>query len=135
MANILIVEDEDTLRNLYLMVFSSRGHWCVACEKAEDVDTAVADFIPDAAIVDIMLTGEENGVSLAWKLRQRFSKMLIIVVSGFLENWDKTDIMDCGADLIMRKPFRMNNLAKMVEAYLAGGQCVLDEGVLKLNRN
>ncbi len=121
MASILIVEDEDSLRNLYLMIFSSRGHWCVACEKAEDVDSALADFIPDAAIIDIMLTGEENGVSLAWKLRQRFKHTMIVVVSGFLEKWDKADIVDCGANLIMRKPFRMIELAKTVEAYLAGG--------------
>ena len=118
MANILIVEDDPDLRQLFLQLLSQEGHDCTACGAAEDADEALAARPPDLAILDINLPGE-HGVSLAWRIRQLHPSLPLIVTSAELEAWEREDIEDCGADRILEKPIPPDRLIALVREMLA----------------
>ena len=75
------------------------------------------------ALFDINLPGE-HGVSLAWRLRERLKDMPIIVLSSALGRWDVDDILDCGVDAVMGKPFELPKLKAIVRDAISHGRDV-----------
>ena len=64
MANLLLVEDDASVRRLVTLQLSLVGYDVRAAEDAAAARALLADGAPDLAILDIMLPGED-GFSLA----------------------------------------------------------------------
>jgi DNA-binding response OmpR family regulator len=119
MANILIVEDEEDSRELLRTVITLDGHTVIECASAEEVDDTRFIKKPDLAIVDINLP-REHGVSLAWRLRKRWPKLKIMVVSAALPLWETDDLRDCGIDHFFPKPYELSELRQKISEVLKG---------------
>ncbi len=121
MALILIVEDDDDSRGLARTVVESIGHEAVSCGRAEEVEVVLQGRPPDMALLDINLP-ERHGVSLAWHLRTLHEDLPIIIVSAVLEHWEQDDLFDCGADLVVPKPYRIEQLQRAIDTFLKHGR-------------
>ncbi|MEN9631117.1 MAG: hypothetical protein RJA10_4345, partial [Pseudomonadota bacterium] len=68
-ATLLVVDDEPELRGLLSEYFSRHGFEVRSADNAATARTLVAQQVPDVAILDVNMPGE-NGLSLARWLRE-----------------------------------------------------------------
>lgn len=81
MAKILIVEDNDDVREAIALVLARAGHDVVGASNAAAGRKALSDDGFDCAIVDVWMP-DENGLELIDSLRNGDPKPPVIVISG-----------------------------------------------------
>ena len=116
MRKILVVEDEDAIREVVALNLRLAGYEVTEAASAEQ---ALAVFSPsagfDVAVLDIMLPGM-NGFSLCETIRRDSSSIGIIMLSAKTLETDKIKGLSIGADDYMTKPFSVSELLARVEA-------------------
>lgn len=110
MRRILIVDDDEAIRELYKHVFTARGYEVETAENGKDGLEKVPVFIPDCVLLDITMP-IMTGVEFARKLRQdpdpRLRKIPFVVLTG--ESHKETSLQDS----FQRNTSRMVFLSKM----------------------
>ena len=116
MRKILVVEDEDAIREVVALNLRLAGYEVTEAASAEQ---ALAVFTPpagfDVAVLDIMLPGM-NGFSLCETIRRDSASIGIIMLSAKTLETDKIKGLSIGADDYMTKPFSVSELLARVEA-------------------
>ena len=116
MRKILVVEDEDAIREVVALNLRLAGYEVTVAASAEQ---ALAVFSPpagfDVAVLDIMLPGM-NGFSLCETIRRDSASIGIIMLSAKTLETDKIKGLSIGADDYMTKPFSVSELLARVEA-------------------
>ena len=116
MRKILVVEDEDAIREVVALNLCLAGYEVTEAASAEQ---ALAVFSPsagfDVAVLDIMLPGM-NGFSLCETIRRDSASIGIIMLSAKTLETDKIKGLSIGADDYMTKPFSVSELLARVEA-------------------
>lgn len=119
MRKILVVEDEDAIREVVALNLRLAGYEVTEAASAEQ---ALAVFSPpagfDVAVLDIMLPGM-NGFSLCETIRRDSASIGIIMLSAKTLETDKIKGLSIGADDYMTKPFSPSELVARVKAHLA----------------
>jgi len=116
MGNILIVEDDPSIRKLVRVNLAKRGY---TVSEAGDSHEAIALFqeVPvDLVLLDLMLPGL-SGVDICTWIRAR-SDVPIIILSARSEEDLKVAALDAGADDYVTKPFGHEELLARVRAFL-----------------
>jgi two-component system KDP operon response regulator KdpE len=116
MGNILIVEDDPSIRKLVRVNLVKRGY---TVSEAEDSHQAMAIFqaeTVDLVLLDLVLPGL-SGVDICLWMRAR-SDVPIIVLSARSEEDLKVAALDAGADDYVTKPFGQEELLARVRAFL-----------------
>jgi two-component system, OmpR family, KDP operon response regulator KdpE len=116
MGNILVVEDDPSVRKLVRVNLAKRGY---TVSEAEDSHQAIALFqeVPvDLVLLDLVLPGL-SGVDICTWIRAR-SDVPIIILSARLEEDLKVAALDAGADDYVTKPFGPEELLARVRAFL-----------------
>lgn len=116
MGNILIVEDDPSIRKLVRVNLVKRGY---TVSEAGDSHQAIALFqeVPvDLVLLDLLLPGL-SGVDICLWIRAR-SDVPIIILSARAEEDLKVAALDAGADDYVTKPFGQEELLARVRAFL-----------------
>jgi DNA-binding response OmpR family regulator len=113
--NLLIVEDNDDLRDSLADALGTRGHHVVAVDCAEAVPEQAELTCLDLAIVDLNLPGED-GLALAQRLREAQPGLGIIMLTARAQSSDKVAGYEHGADIYLTKPVSLQELAGAVQA-------------------
>lgn len=115
-ARILIVEDEDTLREALKYNLQREGYEVTtAADGLAAIETA-RTAAPDIVILDIMLPGLD-GFEVCRRLRSQ-STVPILMLTAKDEEIDKVLGLEIGADDYMTKPFSMRELKARIRAML-----------------
>ena len=118
MRKILVVEDEDAIREVVALNLRLAGYEVTEAASAEQ---ALAVFSPsagfDVAVLDIMLPGM-NGFSLCETIRRDSASIGIIMLSAKTLETDKIKGLSIGADDYMTKPFLMQELLLRISGIL-----------------
>lgn len=127
--NILVVEDEDAIREMLVMVLEQSDFNIIAVASAEEAQHSLADnAMPDLIVLDWMLPGI-SGVELAKRLKQDdlFKDLPIILLTARGEE-DKVRGLEIGADDYVTKPFSPKELIARIKAVLRrSGKNIEDE--------
>lgn len=113
--NLVVVEDNDSLRQVTVEVLRLHGHHALGCSCAEDIDDIPKTIPTDIFILDLNLPGED-GLSLAARLRRSYPKVGIIMVTARSQTSDKTRGYDIGADIYLCKPVSQEELLSAIQA-------------------
>lgn len=126
--HILIVEDNDGLRDATTVFLQDQGHRVTSLDCAEDVDNTPTHGLPDLYIIDVNLPGE-NGFSLAERIRQSHPTAGIVLMTARGQLQDRLEGYSCGADNYLIKPVEqaellacINSLARRVKPTESSGQ-------------
>ncbi|MBI1290644.1 response regulator [bacterium] len=100
---ILVLDDEPTTLAMLSNVLTNDGWQTLPARNTRDASSHLASVVPDAAIVDVFLGGED-GLEYVTSLRQRFPNMGIVVIS--LEDTESLaqKAIASGADYFLSKP-------------------------------
>src|SRR5262249_5824478 len=116
---VLLVEDEDDMRDLVTQLLRRLGYTVHAARQADD-GLALLDAHPEVALLltDISLPGGMNGRTLADRARQIRPGLKVLFMSGYsAEAVIHQGRLDPGLRLL-QKPFHINDLATHVRAAL-----------------
>ena len=119
MANLLLVEDDASVRRLVTMQLSLVGYDVRAAEDAAAARALLADGMPDLAILDIMLPGED-GIAILKELKASplTRNIPVIMATAKDSEYDKVIGLDLGADDYLSKPFGMMEMMSRIKAVL-----------------
>lgn len=116
---ILIVEDEEDLRDIIIYNLERNGYHTIGVETGElGLEQAIA-LKPDLVILDLMLPGM-SGLNVCRAIRQGdgTKKIPIIMVSAMGEEADIVSGLELGADDYLPKPFSPRILLARVRSVL-----------------
>jgi two-component system nitrogen regulation response regulator GlnG len=104
-ANILIVDDDDVIRETLFELLSTNYN-CATATTAEEALAKLEDKKVDVLLTDITLPGL-SGQDLLTQMQQRFPQTPVIVVSGITDEDQAQKLMTMGAFDYLLKPFRL----------------------------
>lgn len=136
---VLIIEDEVKIASAVAKALRSEGY-AVDVENDGDGGYAMASTEPyDILIVDRLIPGEYNGVSLIKQLRQENIHTPALLLTALSSTQQKTEGLDAGADDYLTKPFAIDELLARIRALLrrpiVQKGAVLSVGKLHLDTN
>ncbi|MFT5063856.1 MAG: two-component system phosphate regulon response regulator PhoB [Gammaproteobacteria bacterium] len=116
---ILIVEDDQAIREMVLFALEKEGFDVVEAGDATSARIAVADSQPDLVLMDWMLPGI-SGVEIARGLKRDddTKHIPIIMLTARGEEDDRVQGLDSGADDYIVKPFSVRELNARIRAVL-----------------
>ncbi len=116
MKRVLVVEDEDSIREMVALNLKMTGWEVLEAPSAERALELLHKSPPcDAALLDIMLPGMD-GLSLCETIRRDDGDIGIIIVSAKGQEDDKIRGLSIGADDYITKPFSVSELTARLEA-------------------
>jgi DNA-binding NtrC family response regulator len=112
MAAILIVDDDDAVRDVLYDIFSDE-HMCHAAATAEQALAFFREQTYDAVLTDISMPGL-SGVELLGILRREQPDTPVIVISGIGDRTHAEGLTKLGAFDFILKPFRIESIEQSV---------------------
>lgn len=112
---ILLVEDNDALREATLAFLQQKGHYVRGVGMAEEIDDMGGGFVPDVYVIDLNLP-DEDGLSLAKRLRATHPQVGIVITTARAKIGDKVVGYQSGADLYLTKPVHPQELMAGISA-------------------
>jgi CheY-like chemotaxis protein len=114
---ILVVEDNNDVADLLAEALRGIGHEVAVARDGEAAIVEVARHAPEAVLVDIGLPGID-GYELARRLRERpppsGERMLLVAVTGYGSEGDRTRAREAGFDHHLVKPVRLEQLTQLL---------------------
>jgi len=119
---ILIVEDEQPIREMITFALGAAGYATIEVADARAAHAAIAERVPDLILLDWMLPGV-SGLELARRLKkdELTREVPIIMLTARAEEEDKIHGLESGADDYVTKPFSPRELAARIKAVLRRG--------------
>ncbi len=114
---ILIVDDDQRLRDLLNRYLGEQGFAVKAVEGAEAMDKALAREHYDLIVLDLMMPGED-GLSICRRLRGGKESIPIIMLTAKGDDVDRIVGLEMGADDYLPKPFNPRELVARIHAVL-----------------
>lgn len=116
MANVLIVDDEEDIRELVGIYLKNEGYNICKAVNGQEALQCLSDMQIDLAILDVMMA-DMDGIALCMEIRKK-SNIPIIMLSAKDQDMDKVIGLSAGADDYLAKPFNPVELVARVKAQL-----------------
>ncbi len=114
---ILIVDDDQRLRDLLVRYLSEQGYTVLSAADARTMDQALARERFDLMVLDLMLPGED-GLSICRRLRGQGNALPIVMLTAKGDEIDRIVGLEMGADDYLPKPFNPRELLARISAVL-----------------
>ncbi|MEN8702184.1 response regulator transcription factor [Bacillus infantis] len=114
MKTILLVDDEERMKNLLALFLEPHGYKTLRANGGYEAIQLVKRMQVDMLLLDIMMP-ELDGLETCRKIRE-FSNIPVIMVTARSDNMDMVKGFDCGADDYVTKPFDERVLLARVNA-------------------
>ncbi len=115
MAKLLIVEDENAIRNLIRLSLTKAGHFCTCAADGAEAADLLENNRYDLVLLDVMLP-EIDGLTLMEYIRPMEIPVIFITARGDVE--DRVRGLHAGAEDYIVKPFEIGELLARVDVVL-----------------
>ncbi|OFY65132.1 MAG: hypothetical protein A2V64_04450 [Bacteroidetes bacterium RBG_13_43_22] len=120
MPGILIVEDENDLREMLKVSLTRRKFTVLEAENGKDAIIHFKPAVTDLVITDLIMP-EEDGLKVIMRLRELKPSIKIIAISGGGKAGPASYLnlaKALGADAVYSKPFSVNEMIMKIEELL-----------------
>jgi two-component system sensor histidine kinase/response regulator len=120
MPKILVIEDENLIRESIVDILEEEGYQCIQSENGHSGIVSAKKYLPDLILCDIKMP-EINGHQVLTALREEPSTSTIpfVFISALVDKKDFRTGMELGADDYITKPFTNEELLNSVKMRLA----------------
>jgi len=133
MKKILVIDDEEWLREMIQLALRQKGYDVVEAENGEVGIEKARKILPDLVLCDVNMEKVDGYLTLS-SLRGDPTTAAIpfILMTGLADNAGMRHGMELGADDYLPKPFTIDALYAAVEARIKKAQALRDEAEKKL---
>ena len=128
-GRVLIVDDEESVADLFREFLVGLGHEVEACATGRAALEAFDRFQPDAVLTDLNLDREMSGFDVMKAVKERNEHIPIIVVTGFASVDTAIQALRDGAYDYIVKPCNLEELDKLL------GRALESKRLAETNRN
>jgi len=121
MYKVMIIDDEETIREGLRCVINWEQHDCSIIGEAEDGDEGVkliTSLKPDIIFTDVRMPGL-NGLEMISKIRELHHRSIIIILTGFREFEYAQQAVRLGAFRLILKPTNIDELLQTIDDAVA----------------
>ena len=130
MANLLIVDDEQSMRQLLTLVFGREGHQVRAAENGRRALEILREAPADLIISDVKMP-DIGGIELLRAARELLPNIGVIMMTAFATVDTAREAFKLGADDFIQKPFDIDELKLIVNKALERLRLVQELEALK----
>lgn len=131
-ADILIVDDEEDIRNLIRGILEDEGYQIRIAASSKQAYEAVSTKVPDAIILDIWLQGSaDDGLKILQTVKKENPLLPIIMISGHGTIETAVSAIKMGAYDFIEKPFKSDRLLVMLGRALEAASLRKENETLK----
>ncbi len=113
-SNILVVDDDESIRIMLGMLLSDDGYSVSVVGNADAAATLLEQVAFDVAIIDRVLSEGEDGLSVIRRLKQRQPYCEVILVTGYPTYQSAVESIDLQVTAYLEKPVRISVLRDVV---------------------
>jgi CheY-like chemotaxis protein len=120
MKKILIVEDDQNVRELEKNLLESRGYRVIEAGNANEGIALAEKEVPDLVIMDIRLPSKKRGIGAARIIRSRkeTANVPILFVTGYVGGDQTREISNIDNSAYLLKPFKAEDLIRLVQEHI-----------------
>jgi CheY-like chemotaxis protein len=108
--NILVVDDEELIRNLIVTFLSKLGHSCLTAIDGVDALGKMKENKIDVIITDIKMPNMD-GITLTSEILIQYPGLPIMVMTAFDEEYSAGIAISAGAREFIKKPFSLEEFS------------------------
>ena len=116
-ARLLVVDDERAVRDALRRALRLEGYDVTLAGDGEEALASLTAGEPDAVILDVLMPGVD-GLVVCRRLRERGSRVPVLMLTARDAVGDRVAGLDAGADDYVVKPFALEELLARVRALL-----------------
>lgn len=116
---ILIVEDDELFARTLARSLERRGHVVRHARSFAEMETLLATFLPERAVVDLRV-GTESGLACVTRLHAAGADIRIVVLTGFASIATAVEAVKLGAINYLAKPANTDEIEAAFEASATG---------------
>lgn len=113
-ATILVVDDEEMLRNLLSKILEKEGYRVLLAESGQKALDILVDDSVDIVLTDVKMPGMD-GFEFLKTVKKDYSQIGVIVMTAFGDAYTVRDALLLGADEYITKPFKSFEIVMVVE--------------------
>lgn len=120
MRHILIIDDEDDIREVASLTLEAMAGWQIstASSGAEGIEKA-RDLKPDAILMDVMMPGMDGPTTFREMQKDDdLAKIPVILLTAKVQGVDQRRFADLGVTTVLFKPFDPMELANQMREAL-----------------
>ncbi len=107
---ILVVDDEELIRNLVVTFLSRLGHSCFTASDGVDALNKMRENRIDVVITDVKMPNMD-GITLTSEILKQYPECPIMVMTAFDEEYSAGTAISVGAREFIKKPFSLDEFA------------------------
>ncbi|TDH36222.1 sigma-54-dependent Fis family transcriptional regulator [Pseudohoeflea suaedae] len=118
-SDILVVDDEEDIRELVCGILDDEGHETRSARDADSALAAISDRVPRLVFLDIWLQGSRlDGLALLDEIKSRYPELPVVMISGHGNVETAVSAIRRGAYDFIEKPFKADRLVLVAERAL-----------------
>jgi DNA-binding NtrC family response regulator len=121
MADILVVDDEESIAAAFERFLEDEGHAFRIASNAEEGLDLIAQRPPNLAFIDVRMPGSD-GVQLLQEIRARFPQVYVVIMTAFGTSQTSIDAIRAGAFDYLTKPLDLDVLRSVIAKALSSQQ-------------
>jgi len=119
MAKILVIEDEEAIRDKIMTVLRYEGFETLGAAEGDEGVSAAADTNPDLIICDVLMPRMNGyGALSALRANEKTAAIPVIFLTAAASRADQRKGMELGADDYITKPYTVDELLSAVRTRL-----------------
>lgn len=120
MSKILVIDDEQSMRDFLSIMLKKEGHDVVAAENGSDALKAVQTEIFDLVISDVKMPGL-NGIDVLKTVKEVSPETVVIMITAYATAETAVEAMKLGAYDYITKPFKVDEIKLIIQKALEKG--------------
>jgi DNA-binding NtrC family response regulator len=118
MADILVVDDDQSIATAFERVLQHEGHTCTVASNADDALRLVGELDPDLVVMDIRMPGVD-GLQTLEHLRSKYPDVFVVMMTAYGTSQTSIDAIRAGAFEYLTKPLDLDQLRSVIRRALA----------------
>ena len=115
---ILVIDDDDRVRTLLRDILLFERHQVIEASDGE----AGMRYLEKGGLVDMVLTDLgmplKNGWEVAKWIKKELPQIPVVLITGWGTNLDEEKVKESGIDMIIGKPFQVNEILETVHLFM-----------------
>ena len=130
MGNILLVDDDDQLRDSFYNLLTMEGYSVRAVASGEDAIVAAEQELPDVAIMDVRMPGMD-GLATLKILHQKEPRLPIIIMTAYSTTEAAIEATKFGAFDYVLKPFEIPDILQLLGKAIEASRLMREKVLLE----